>query len=86
MGSDSHTRYGALGTIAVGEGGGELDKQILGDTWDNPYPGVVAIYLTGKPAPWVGPHDIALAICRAVYEKGYVKIRSWNLSDRAFLP
>ena len=73
LGSDSHTRYGALGTIAVGEGGGELDKQILGDTWDNPYPGVVAIYLTGKPAPWVGPHDIALAICRAVYEKGYVK-------------
>ncbi|MCH3951147.1 MAG: hydratase [Acidaminococcus sp.] len=73
LGSDSHTRYGALGTIAVGEGGGELDKQILGDTWDTPYPDVVAIYLTGKPAPWVGPHDIALAICRAVFEKGYVK-------------
>ena len=59
LGSDSHTRYGALGTIAVGEGGGELDKQILGDTWDNPYPQVVAVYLTGKPEPWVGPHDIA---------------------------
>ncbi len=73
LGSDSHTRYGALGTIAVGEGGGELDKQILGDTWDNPYPKVVAIYLTGKPQPWVGPHDIALAICRAVYKNGYVK-------------
>ena len=73
LGSDSHTRYGALGTMAVGEGGGELDKQILGATWDNPYPGVVAIYLTGKPNPWVGPHDIALAICGAVYKSGYVK-------------
>jgi aconitate hydratase len=73
LGSDSHTRYGALGTMAVGEGGGELDKQILRDTWDNPYPGVVAIYLIGKPQPWVGPHDIALAICRAVYKSGYVK-------------
>ncbi len=73
LGSDSHTRYGALGTIAVGEGGGELDKQILGDTWDNPYPQVVAVYLTGKPEPWVGPHDIALAICRAVFQNGYVK-------------
>ncbi len=73
LGSDSHTRYGALGTMAVGEGGGELDKQILRDTWDNPYPGIVAIYLTGKPQPWVGPHDIALAICRAVYKNGYVK-------------
>ena len=73
LGSDSHTRYGALGTMAVGEGGGELDKQILGDTWDNAYPEVVAIYLTGKPAPWVGPHDIAIAICGAVYKNGYVK-------------
>ena len=73
LGSDSHTRYGALGTMAVGEGGGELDKQILGDTWDNAYPGVVAIYLTGKPQPWVGPQDIALAICGAVYKNGYVK-------------
>ena len=73
LGSDSHTRYGALGTMAVGEGGGELDKQILGDTWDNAYPGVIAIYLTGKPAPWIGPHDIAIAICGAVYKNGYVK-------------
>ena len=73
LGSDSHTRYGALGTMAVGEGGGELDKQILGDTWDNPYPGVVAVYLTGKPQPWVGPQDVALAICGAVYKNGYVK-------------
>ena len=59
--------------MAVGEGGGELDKQILGDTWDSPYPEVVAIYLTGRPQPWVGPHDIALAICKAVYANGYVK-------------
>ncbi len=73
LGSDSHTRYGALGTLAVGEGGGELDKQILGDTWDSAYPGVVAVYLTGKPQPWVGPHDIALALCAAVYQNGYVK-------------
>ncbi|MCR5228720.1 MAG: hydratase [Solobacterium sp.] len=73
LGSDSHTRYGALGTMAVGEGGGELDKQILGDTWDNAYPGVIAIYLTGKPAPWIGPQDIAIAICGAVYKNGYVK-------------
>ena len=73
LGSDSHTRYGALGTMAVGEGGGELDKQILGDTWDNAYPEVVAIYLTGKPAPWIGPQDIAIAICGAVYKNGYVK-------------
>ena len=73
LGSDSHTRYGALGTMAVGEGGGELDKQILGDTWDSAYPGVVAIYLKGKPKPWVGPQDIAIAICGAVYKNGYVK-------------
>ena len=73
LGSDSHTRYGALGTLAVGEGGGELDKQILGDTWDSAWPGVVAVYLSGKPRPWVGPHDIALAICAAVYKNGYVK-------------
>ncbi|WP_289051187.1 hydratase [uncultured Acidaminococcus sp.] len=70
LGSDSHTRYGALGTMAVGEGGGELDKQILGDT---DYPEVVAVYLTGRPQPWVGPQDIALALCRAVFQNGYVK-------------
>ena len=73
LGSDSHTRYGALGTLAVGEGGGELDKQILGDTWDTDYPEVVAVYLTGRPQPWVGPQDIALALCRAVFKNGYVK-------------
>ena len=73
LGSDSHTRYGALGTMAVGEGGGELVKQLLRDTYDVAYPGVVAIYLEGKPAPYVGPQDIALAIIAAVYANGYVK-------------
>ena len=73
IGSDSHTRYGALGTMAVGEGGGELAKQLLQDTYDVAYPGVVAIYLTGAPRPGVGPHDVALAIIRAVFAKGYVK-------------
>ena len=73
LGSDSHTRYGALGTMAIGEGGGELVKQLLEDTYDVAYPGVVAIYLTGKPQPFVGPHDVALAIVGAVFRKGYVK-------------
>ena len=73
LGSDSHTRYGALGTMAIGEGGGELAKQLLKDTYDVAYPGVVAIYLTGAPRPGVGPHDVALAIVRAVFVKGYVK-------------
>ena len=73
LGSDSHTRYGALGTMAVGEGGGELVKQLLKDTYDVAYPGVVAIYLEGAPAPGVGPQDIALAIIGAVFKNGYVK-------------
>ena len=73
LGSDSHTRYGALGTMAIGEGGGELGKQLLEDTYDVAYPGVVAIYLDGKPAPYVGPQDIALAIIGAVFKNGYVK-------------
>ncbi len=73
LGSDSHTRYGALGTMAIGEGGGELVKQLLRDTYDVKYPGVVAIYLTGKPRPYVGPQDIALAIIGAVFKNGYVK-------------
>ena len=73
LGSDSHTRYGALGTMAVGEGGGELAKQLVGRTYDMSYPGVVAIYLTGKPAPGVGPHDVALALVAATYANGYVK-------------
>lgn len=73
LGSDSHTRYGALGTMAIGEGGGELVKQLLCDTYDIAYPGVVAVYLEGKPAPGVGPHDVALAIVGAVFKSGYVK-------------
>ncbi len=73
LGSDSHTRYGALGTMAVGEGGGELAKQLVGRTYDFARPPVVAIYLTGEVKPGVGPHDVALAICGAVYKNGYVK-------------
>ena len=73
LGSDSHTRYGALGTLAVGEGGGELAKQLVGRTYDMTYPGVVAVYLTGKPNPGVGPHDVALALVGATYANGYVK-------------
>ena len=73
LGSDSHTRYGALGTMAVGEGGPELVKQLLNKTWDVRRPEVVAVYLTGKPVPGVGPQDIALAIIGAVFEKGTVK-------------
>ena len=73
LGSDSHTRYGALGTMAVGEGGGELAKQLVGRTYDMAYPGVVAIYLTGKPNPGVGPQDVALALVGATYANGYVK-------------
>ena len=73
LGSDSHTRYGALGTLAVGEGGGELAKQLVGRTYDFKRPGVVAIYLTGKPKPGVGPHDVALTLVGETYKNGYVK-------------
>lgn len=73
LGSDSHTRYGALGTMAIGEGGGELDKQLLKETYDITYPDVVAIYLKGTPDPGVGPMDVALAIIKAVYKNGFVK-------------
>lgn len=73
LGSDSHTRYGALGTMAVGEGGGELAKQLLGKTYDVQYPEVVAVYLTGKPHESVGPHDVALSIIAAVFKSGYVQ-------------
>ena len=75
LGSDSHTRYGALGTMAIGEGGGELVKQLLCDTYDIDYPKVVAIYLSGKPHRGVGPQDRALAIIGKVFECGYVKNR-----------
>jgi aconitate hydratase len=73
LGSDSHTRYGALGTMAVGEGGGELAKQLLGRTYDITRPKTTAVYLTGEPARGVGPHDVALAIIAAVFKNGYVK-------------
>ncbi|MCR5789286.1 MAG: hydratase [Lachnospiraceae bacterium] len=73
LGSDSHTRYGALGTMAVGEGGPELVKQLLKKTYDIDCPEVVAVYLTGEPVPGVGPQDVALAIIGAVFEKGTVK-------------
>jgi aconitate hydratase len=73
LGSDSHTRYGALGTMAIGEGGGELVKQLLSQTYDINRPGVVAIYLEGEPRPGVGPQDVALAIIGEVFANGYVK-------------
>ncbi len=72
LGSDSHTRYGALGTMAMGEGGPELVKQLLSRTYDINRPDVVCIYMTGEPVPGVGPQDVALAIIGAVFEKGYV--------------
>lgn len=73
LGSDSHTRYGALGTMAVGEGGGELVKQILEQTWDISYPEVIAVYLDNKPGRGIGPQDIAIALISAVFANGYVK-------------
>ena len=72
LGSDSHTRYGALGTMAVGEGGPELVKQLLSQTYDINMPGVIAVYLTGAPVKGVGPQDVALAIIGAVFGNGYV--------------
>lgn len=73
LGSDSHTRYGALGTMAMGEGGPELVKQLLSQTYDINMPGVVGVYLTGTPVKGVGPQDVALAIIGAVFGNGYVK-------------
>ena len=73
LGSDSHTRYGALGTMAMGEGGPELVKQLLERTYDIPMPGVIGIYQDGEPMPGVGPQDVALAIIGAVFNNGYVK-------------
>lgn len=73
LGSDSHTRYGALGTMAVGEGGGELVKQLCSKTYDVNMPGVVAVYLEGEVRKGVGPHDVALAIIAATFDSGYVK-------------
>ena len=73
LGSDSHTRYGALGTMAVGEGGPELVKQLLNKTYDIDMPGVVGVYLKGSPRKGVGPQDVALAIIGEVFDRGYVK-------------
>ncbi len=73
LGSDSHTRYGALGTMGVGEGGPEIVKQLLENTYDIAMPPVVLVYLTGKPRQGVGPHDVAIALCGAVYDSGFVK-------------
>ena len=73
LGSDSHTRYGALGTMAMGEGGPELVKQLLSQTYDINMPGVIAVYLDGEPANGVGPQDVAIALIKAVFANGYVK-------------
>ena len=73
LGSDSHTRYGALGTMAVGEGGGELAKQLLGRTYDINRPEVICVYVTGTPSYGVGPHDVALALVGATFDSGFVK-------------
>lgn len=75
LGSDSHTRYGALGTLAIGEGGPELVKQLLGKTYDVDYPETVAVYMTGKLRRGVGPHDVALALVSATFKSGFVKNR-----------
>ena len=72
LGSDSHTRYGALGTMAVGEGGPELAKQLLKNTWDVKFPKVVLVYLTGTPKQGVGPHDVAIALVKATFDSGFV--------------
>ena len=73
LGSDSHTRYGAMGTMGIGEGGPEIVKQLLSNTYDVKRPDVVLVYLTGKPGHGVGPHDVAIALCGAVYDNGFVK-------------
>jgi len=73
LGSDSHTRYGALGTMGIGEGGPEIVRQLLGDTYEVAEPEVVLVWLTGAPSHGVGPHDVALALCAAVYDNGFVK-------------
>ena len=75
LGSDSHARYGALGTMAVGEGGPELAKQLLRHTWDAPLPEVVLVYVTGTPRRGVGPHDAAIALVKATFASSFVKNR-----------
>ena len=73
LGSDSHTRYGALGTMGIGEGGPEIVKQLLRNTYDIAAPEVILVWLTGQPPQGVGPHDVAIALCGAVYKNGFVK-------------
>lgn len=73
LGSDSHTRYGSLGTMGVGEGGGELVKQLLRNTWDINAPEVVLVWLDGKPRKGIGPHDVAISLVKATFESGFVK-------------
>ena len=73
LGSDSHTRYGSLGNMGVGEGGGELVKQLLKNTWDINAPEVVLVWLEGKPRRGIGPHDVAISLVKAVFESGFVK-------------
>ena len=73
LGSDSHTRYGSLGNMGVGEGGGELVKQLLENTWDIKAPEVVLVWLEGKPRRGIGPHDVAISLVKAVFESGFVK-------------
>ena len=80
LGSDSHTRYGALGTMGVGEGGGELAKQLVGRTYDIKRPETVLIYMHGTPKPGVGPHDVALSLIKEVYDNGFVKNRSMEFA------
>ena len=75
LGSDSHTRYGAIGTMGIGEGGPEIVKQLLKNTYDIADPEVILVWLTGSPKRGVGPHDVAIALCGAVYKNGFVKNR-----------
>ena len=84
LGSDSHTRYGALGTMAVGEGGPELVKQLLNRTYDIPRPDIVCVRLSGKPVHGVGPQDVALAIIGAVFKNGFVKNSVMEFVEPAF--
>lgn len=79
LGSDSHSRYGALGTMGFGEGGPELVKQLLGRTYDIPSPEVVLCYVTGNTKRGVGPEDVALAMVAALFKPGTVKTKFWNL-------
>lgn len=86
LGSDSHTRYGALGCMGVGEGGPELVKQLLGQTYDLREPQVILVYVEGEVPHGVGPHDAALALCRAVYQNGFVKNKILEFVGPAFAP